>query len=271
MFSDDGAAGAPNDRQDGNEEEAPKCFFFEDVPSAIFFFGSLSEDEDEEAGPPLVIPPLAEIAVPDWLRQPVQEDPWLTAEIAERLNDEFGPPGAWAVGVAAGMRATLWEPSLKTVRRINAAQLGGDASDPALLELSRPRSWFRGLTAEQHKTVQDLASADCDLLYARLEDLFEVLGGPPAAGDQSEDAEGWRSDWLYLCHGRAKLEAVRVLLAEAGVEPRRDILLQGLDEAASEFVAEWGERIPRFDDELLRRVFLADHLAWWGCWYGAQP
>ncbi len=159
----------------------------------------------------------------------------------------------WARTLIAGMLARLAAPRAGSApARLQAMMSGAPNAEAA----ESPRHWFGQLAVEHRALIARRAIAHGQILAADLEDCRDALvpTNPRLA-----------STWLDLCHRRDDLEGVRVLLrsADATQAEALEVVLRAVDAVGKLDRFSWPPEI-EVDDERLRRVAIADPVAWWG-------
>lgn len=173
-------------------------------------------------------------------------DPWLTSLVEQKLAQD----DPWQTAAAAAVFDRFYEFSDTAEARTAMQKL---LAGQVVERLAWPSQWVRQLSADERRTIEELAVAEVGLLLGGLEVL---------EGRLSPDDSTWRGELLDLLHERDDLEAVAVLLSEASAGQRLTSVLPPLDEAGQSFLAALPWR-PHFDDERLQRVLMRDPAAWW--------
>jgi hypothetical protein len=198
----------------------------------------------EVAGADVRIDAFEEVRAPldAWAR--TTADAWLGGELM--LHRDVGT--TWAHATGAGMDARLQRVEEGTATARARRVLAGDVGD----ELTRARRWARALSAEQARTLEDLAMAEADALEVALHAL---------AGSNVTDSEH-ALRWLDACHRRDDLAGVLVLLGETGGGGRLHAVLEDIDRLGAQVRLDMPAELGA-SDERLRRVAARQPYAWW--------
>lgn len=170
-------------------------------------------------------------------------DPWLF-DAVERARSR---PGVLAELTAVGL---LYRHRVRTTEEVRAqasALRAGNSTD-------RELEWVRRQAPKDLEELEERAVVRAEELRERLRAVCKE----PDPEDRS-----WESEFSELLHDREKLEGVRILLRAASSASRLDSALAVLDEEGDVWVRALPEPPRLSEGELLTRVALLDHDAWW--------
>ena len=186
---------------------------------------------------PLEIRPLADVQAPieNWCQS--CDDPWLIAKVRRQAGYEGPLSVAEAVGIF--VRLKKFSPD---EARSKVQQLLGKAPQESMPEMA----WVHGLTADQLKSIEDVALAATDMMFEELVDALRV--------DWVEDLDAWRARASDLLELRDSLEGVSLILRWRSCGQILVGALQRIDEEAA-------KRCPG----IAREVGLSEQLVRAGC------
>lgn len=192
--------------------------------------------------------PWADPPIDIWTEQPD------SAAVVAMMQERAMHSDRWERTLIVGMLARLAVPEADSAGAWLHAMMSSapDREGPP----ASPRRWFGQLSTHHRASIARRAVARGQVLAADLEDCRAAL---------VPTNQRLASTWLDLCQRRDDLEGVRVLLrsAEPSEAEALEAVLREVDALGKASRFSWPPEIV-VDHERLRRVALADPVAWWG-------